>query len=434
MQKNARMLRQILFALIALGTLAGLVGAVRRVNVEARNKNVEIGLEYEEVSRLAQVSQQPLGAVLAQFKNQGVSSLIVNEDLLATLEQSGQAQATRAAQPDGTYVTYVRLDSPATLKRIREALDARGIAIQEFVVGSKTGNGSTVFVAPDTLAPPRESTSDENPVNKPSSRLRMHPDTNINDILLGSQAFAVNYEYVNLRSLGLGLPPDAVKRVRNARFGLVGRIGNFAGVTPDSARKVLERLRVTGAKMVIFNGDEALGYRGQEKAVAAMLRDQAEVIKAKNDAPDPQAQSVSNGANLETAPEREISPTGLVLGEVELTKQKGDEKIAAALNGDYIRVHAIQSAEIGQLEPEEVIDRFVRAARERNIRFCYVRLLTAAGSSAPDDTPLSKNVEYIGKISHGIAQGNALTGGGYHLAFASRYGETDGHRLLSTLR
>ena len=436
MQKSSRMMRQILFALIALGTIAGVVGAYRRLTIEARNKNVEIGLEYDEAARLAQVSQQPLGVVLAQFKNQGVTSLILNEDLLASLEQSGQAQATRASQADGSYITYVRLDSSATLRRVRDALDARGIAAAEFAVGSRTDSGSTVFVAPDVLAlPPAGSTPGARPAPAADANNNPTNNTNIKDILLGSQAFAVKYEYVNLRSLGLGLPPDNVKRIRAAHFGLVGRIGNFAGVTPTSARAVLERLRATGAKMVIFNGDEVLGYRGQEKAVAAMLRDTSEVVESKNNgsAPDPKTASANGSENAETGAEPDILPTGLVLGEVELSKQKGDEKLGATLNGDYIRVHAIQSAEIGQLEPEEVIDRFVRAARERNIRFCYVRLLTTAGGGAPDDTPLSKNVEYIGKIAHGIAHGGVLSGGGYHLALAARFGEAGGHRSLQIL-
>ena len=122
MHKGSRTLWRLLLVLIGVGTLSGLVAVVKRAAVEARNKDVEIGLEYDEVARLAQVSQRPLGETLAQFKNQGVTSLIFNEDLLATLEQTGQAQAARVTQSDGSYVTYVRLDSAATLARIHDAL------------------------------------------------------------------------------------------------------------------------------------------------------------------------------------------------------------------------------------------------------------------------------------------------------------------------
>lgn len=419
MHKSSRTLWRLLLILISVGTLAGLVAVLKRAVVEARNKNVEIGLEYDEVARLAQVSQLPLGEVLAQFKNQGVSSLIFNEDLLAGLEQSGQAQAARVTQSDGSYITYVRLDSPVTLARVRDALNARGIPIQAFTIGSKLNTSGTVFVAPDAPSAPSVAPADANGL----------PPAPTASVPAGSQALAVAYEYTNLRSLGLGLPPESVKRAKAARFGVVGRVGNFAGVTPASARRVLERVRATGAKMVIFSGDEALGYRGQEKAVAAMLRDTAEVIQNKPANPPSvpsTPQNTSQGANpdAQANTDADILPTGLVLGEVELSKQKGDEKIAGALRGDYIRVHAIQSAELGQLDPEEVIDRFVRAVRERNIRFCYVRLLTAAGSGAPDDTPLQANVDYIGKIARGIAHYGTLRGGGYQLGFAARFGQT----------
>ena len=410
MHKGSRTPWRLLLILIAVGTLAGLIAVAKRAGVEARNKDVEIGLEYDEVARLAQVSQQTPGKTLLQFRNQGVTSLIFNEDLLATLEQNDQAKAERVTQPDGSYITYVRLDSPATLARIHDALDTRGITTQAFTVGSKISTGSTVFVAPNTAALP--------PPPPPAPGANPDAPAPADSLPAGSRAFAVAYEEINLRSLGLGLPPEGVKRAKSAHFGIVGRVGNFAGVTPVSARRVLERLRATGAKMVIFNGDEVLGYRGQEKAVAAMLRANAAIEAARPTGEDSDAN---------------ILPTGLVLGEVELSKQKGDEKLAGTLRGDYIRVHAIQSAELGQLDPEEVIDRFVRAARERNIRFCYVRLIAAAGGDTPEETPLQANLDYIGKIARGIEKGGTLTGGGYHLTFATRFAKTGGALTLKIL-
>ncbi len=243
---------------------------------------------------------------------------------------------------------------------------------------------------------------------------------------LSNQAFAVNYEYTNLRSLGLGLSRDVVKQVRNAHLQVVGRIGNFPGVTPDSAENVLKRLRDQGVKLVIFNGDEALGHLGLETVVASMFRNPADV-KPETTAP------VTEVKPGESAPEPLKPPTGLVYGAVEFGKQKGDETIISALHGDVIRVHAIQTTEMGQLERSEIVDRFVRAARERNIRFCYVRLLPLAGGSAPEETTLQKDLNFVGDIARGIAHGNSLLGGGYQLAPALRYGETGGSLTLHVL-
>jgi Family of unknown function (DUF5693) len=420
MHKGLHAVRRLLFILIAIGAVAGFIAVIKRATVESRNKTVEIGLEYDEVSRLAQVTQTPLADVLAQFKNQGMTSLIFNEDLVAGLEQTGQARVTRISPTGLTGYTFVNLDTPATLARVRDALKTRGIAVTP-VAFNTVPRGATVFDASDALliTPSTEKMIQEPAGNAPTIV------TTVDGAISSRQAFAVNYEYQNLRSLGLGLSPDNVQKARDARLQIVGRVGNFAGVTPQRARKVLERLKQAGVKLVIFNGDEVLGYRGLEKNVAAMLRDPAAPPKLPTNTPA----TTPDGKPAPPDPALEL-PTGLVYGAVELGKQKGDEVLSATLHGDYIRVHAIQSAELSQLDDNEVIDRFVRAARERNIRFCYVRLLPTAGNNTPDDNPLHNNVEFLHKIAQGIEHGPSLVGGGYQFGPAARYGETGGRLMV----
>ena len=103
----------------------GFVGAGKRAGVEARNKTVEIGLEYEEVSRLAQVSQTRLfEVVLAKFKDQGVTSLIVSEDLLAGpgADGTGACHPQIHAGQHGAYYTYVNgWTRPPPSTRVRDA-------------------------------------------------------------------------------------------------------------------------------------------------------------------------------------------------------------------------------------------------------------------------------------------------------------------------
>ena len=435
MHKGQKSVWQIMLVLLALGTLAGLIGAGKRAGVEARNKSVEIGLEYEEVSRLAQVSQRPIDEVLQAFKAQGITSIIVSEDLLASLEPTEQARAARINPFNGSYYTYVRLDTPDTLQRIRQALAARNIPVLPANQHTPT-TGSTVFDVPQTPAPdapnapskphvplaPAPPSNGSNPSMRPANA-----DMDAVDVpVLSPKAFVVNYEYLNLRSLGLGLSRDTVEKIKNNRLQVVGRIGNFAGVTPTSAQNVLKRLRGMGVKLVIFNGDEALGHLGLEKTVASLFRNPADV---KPDAATPPGETKPG----EPAPEPLLPPLGLVYGAVEMGKQKGDETIISALHGDLIRVHAIQTTEMGQLERSEIIDRFVRAARERNIRFCYVRLLPLAGGISPEDSPLQKDLEFVHEIAHGIAHGNSLLGGGYQLAPALRYGETGGSLTIRAL-
>lgn len=371
MQRSSRSLPVLLTALIAIGALAGLYAAKERFRAEVANRAIEVGLEWAEVSDLAQVNPRhvPLATILERFRLHGASTLIIGEDTLGSLELSGAVRTERPVSPDGRSGTRVLLDSPATLQRVRTALQAHGIRTYE--------SATETYESPAVRFPSPASTAFVVRTNK--------------DQAAATQAVSTPVDYANLRSLGIGLPPDAVAAAQAAHYRIAGRIGNFAGVTKTSAEQVLRNLHAQGASLVIFNGDEVLGYRGVEKDVAELLR------------PD------NNG----------VTPVGIYYGAVEFGKQKGDEKLSAQLHGDYIRVHSIQAAEMGQLDENEAIERFVRAARERNIRFCYVRLLTFSG-----DDPVSDNEQFLRKICAGTDRLSGIIGGTFRFRPAHLFGET----------
>ncbi len=374
MLENVWRLPRIVLVLIFLGTIAGIFAAYKRLHVESRNRRVEIGIEWNEISQLAQISNQPVGEVLKKFRTEGVSTLIINEDTFITLEQSGVVFTQRNTTPDGISSNSVFLESDNTFNRIRAALKDRGLKISE-----NTGS----FIVPSTFFP----------APRPIIKYNIIP------------GFRVPLEYSNLRTFGIGLPPEALKAAKESNLRIAGRIGNFAGVSESAASNVLHSLKNQGASTVIFNGEEALGYRGLEKTTADLLRNSSVTI-----------------ASQETSP---LTPTGLVYGAVEFGKQKGDEKISAALHGDYVRVHSIQTGEMGTLDENEIIERFVRAVRERNIRFCYVRLLTQTGSDA-----VSENLKFFHKIKTEMAKGSLLTGGGIHFGSARIFEETGIPKLV----
>ena len=379
MQRKLRGVALAIALLIGTGAAAGLWGAKLRYHVEARNRRVEIGVEWPEVSLLAQMSQQPIQRVLKQFQEQNVDSLIIPEDTLGTLELAGAARPVRVTARDGRFGTRVTVDSDVTFRRIHAALKSRGIAIKTAEAADPfPAQGATLFILPANPA-----------TGQPAAQ----------------EYAAVGYTY--LRPLGMGLPPDAVAAAQEAHLRIAGRISNFPGVRESSSSAALRDLKAQGASLVIFSGDDALGYRGLEKEVADMLRDPRQ--------PKP--------------PTDLLEPTGLIFGEVEFTKQKGDEKIASALHGDYVRVHSIQGAEVGQLEEDDAIERYCKAARERNIRFCYVRLWTQAGSD-----PVGENVEFLSKISDGMEKGNEWTGGGMTFGAARQFEETTAPEQLKYLK
>jgi hypothetical protein len=190
-----------------------------------------------------------------------------------------------------------------------------------------------------------------------------------------SPIYYLPVDYAVLRSLGFGLDPQAVELVRQAGMHPVGRISNFAGASPQTMQATLNELREQGIQTVIFQGLEVLGFRGQTKEAAAALQ-----------------------------------ASGLYYGQVEFGKQKGDASLSAALKGEYVRVHSITDGEMGTLDENDAIDRFERAARERNIRLCYVRLITLTG-----EDPLQANAAYIRRIARGIMRGSEMQLGPAHL-------------------
>ena len=379
MQTSLRGISGVLSGLIVLGVLAGLAAASKRFRVESHNRRVEIALEWQEVTLLAQAAGRPIPDLLRDFHTQGVSTLVLQEETLTTLEQNGVLRPERKAQPKGGVTTYVSLPSPELLLRIKAALAAHNVVV------------STSALAPNAIIPTVFSVS-------------------TTDASLTGMDLFVPMDYVSLRTLGLGLPPEGVAAAQRAGLRIAGRIGNFAGVSESSAEKVVRNLVQQGATTVIFSGEEALGYRGLEKQVANLFR-------------SPGAPAVAHKDD-----ETPLPALGIAYGAVEFGKQKGDEKLSAALHGDFVRVHSIQAAEMGQVDEEEAVERFEKAARERNIRFCYVRLLTYAGKD-----PVGDNVKFLGKIAHGMRRGSALTGGDLRFGAAHPYEETGVSPLLFAL-
>ncbi len=346
-----RNITPLLVILIAVGFVAGLYAAIKRYGVEQKNRRVELALEYSELKQISQLSGQPFEAVLAHFKSAGMTSLSITEDTLASLETQGDLHVQQWSGVGAT----ISVSRPEVFERIKAGLQAKGLTVAE----GRDSEQDTYF---------EEATDDS------------EEDTNSKDNK-EPPGFAVRADYSVIRTLGIGIDPDAVAVTHKAGLEPIGRISNFPGIKPDRMAAVLKPLKDLGVNTVVFQGLEVLGFRGQEKAAA-------EVIKQ----------------------------SGINYGQVEFGKQKGDEKLGAALKGEFVRVHSIGEGEMATMDENEAIDRFVRAARERNIRLCYIRLLTTAGFPTADYDVIKTNADkYLGKISTGIARGHEMSFGPAHL-------------------
>ena len=314
-RKHAKL---ICWAMVAIGAVAALAAAASRVRVEDANRTVAVILDHGQVEQLAAVSSRRVPEVLERLKAAGATDVAITEQTLHDALAGGDLEAeTPAFRRSGMGSPTARLvGSAPTIERVRRALIERlGLA------------------------------------KRYAEREELTPNT------WGLTVFQVRLE--ELEDLGVGYPSRAVHEVRQAGLGIVPRPraeGNQWQAASDAALTLAEE---TGAKLVVFSGNAALGYPEALGHVADELRRR-----------------------------------GLVYGYVEFGKQHGDAALSAKLAEDFVRVHSINETEMLGMSRQRALDRFELAVRERNIRACYLRLFAPSG---PD--PLGSAEEHVGALA-----------------------------------
>ena len=247
---------------------------------------------------------------------------------------------------------------PETLDRLKQS-GVTSVAIQEKTVGDLVTAGA-VMMRPGPgvtwlygLTPNQADTLVRSP---------FCVATKVPGPISGPQFLAISGETEFVLTIPMGLPKEDVDEAKQADMPVIARLVNHPGVRKADVEKIASKLQQEGVKTVIFSADQVLGFRDAIDEVA-------DVFKAH----------------------------GLYYGSIEFSKQKGDQKFATRMLPDVVRVHSVSVAEMGTLDRPSAIERFVRAAKERNIRVAYVRMFDLAASN-----PLRSNQDYIASIARGL--------------------------------
>jgi len=134
-----------------------------------------------------------------------------------------------------------------------------------------------------------------------------------------------------------GLSSRKIDLIRGSGLRVIPRIRNIfnsSGATID--KKIKD---ISSYDTVIFAEEEVLGYPNY-------LMETAKALRSNN----------------------------LKYGYVEFGKQMGDSALASYMGGSLVKVHSIPPDELEGMSREEAVKRFVRAARERDIRILYIHL------------------------------------------------------------
>ena len=312
----------LLSILIVLGALAGLVGAKGRFSAEQHNKRTEIVVDYNDALNLALGARRPLSTVLDDLRASGVTTLAVWENPVDDLRTSG-AILVNAIDPSHTRLTF----SPSFPGQ------------EERVIAALRNKTSVPFHAR-------------------------------HDVLI------VDAPYSQISGLGIGLDPAQIASSVQHGFLISPRLYNYSGVTPQAISWMLNQAKQQcrgRANVVIFNGGDVLGNRGDIGATADTLRD-----------------------------------SGLLYGSLELGKQIGDPDLSRMASDVTVRVHSIGGNEMPTMDEPTAVARFALAAREREIRSCYVRLFQNSLIHQPD--VLAANTGFIRDIVHALQDGGIRTG------------------------
>jgi hypothetical protein len=305
----------ILLLFLLIGAVAASTVLFYRHRAEAQNRTVDLTVDYAQVVQLAAAAGVGLETALTELKAAGATSVALTEESVSDLVSAGAARVEQARLPGAPRaVTLLQFSDAASMDRVEASLQAR-------------------------LRFPRTANTAERVMLRAPGREGV--------------IYPVSWDV--LRALDIGLSPEERARVVASGLGIVGRVGNFTGASPEVIRWVIGALKRDGARVVVFTGDEVLGHRAGIKETAAALDAQ-----------------------------------GLLYGSVEMGKQRGDEVLSQALDARIVRVHAVQAAEMARLTPPVAIERYVRAVRERNIRLAYLRLFTAVA-----DDPLAENLNFV---------------------------------------
>ncbi len=179
----------------------------------------------------------------------------------------------------------------------------------------------------------------------------------------------------NLRMLSVGLDDGEAAAARAAGLRIIARFGNPLGASDHYVQTTLETAKRQGADIFLPVGDQVLGRRSATKTLEDTLKAQ-----------------------------------GMFYASPEFAKLGGDANIVSDVPELVLRLHSAQAAELDKLPETEAVDRYARAARERNQRLLLLRALNFGSATPLDD--LGDFITKIGKEIH--KQGGAI---GYAKSF-----------------
>jgi hypothetical protein len=168
----------------------------------------------------------------------------------------------------------------------------------------------------------------------------------------------------SIRTCPIGIDPVLAQKAKSKKLGIIARCINPTGIRSGAVRQTLDWAHSHGADAFLALGEQVLGRRD---ALGVMQ----DVLKQHN--------------MLYLSPE--------------FTKLGGDAETIAKIPELTVRLHSAQSAELDKLSIEAAVERYAKAAKERNMRVLLLRSISGAS-----DAPVDSFGEFMGKLKSELEQ------------------------------
>jgi hypothetical protein len=369
------MFRQRIFAaaLIALSVLASLPVLLQRVQAEAANNRVDLVIETRSFQLLARREGYPFEQLLRDLARAGVTGAIVAERDLRVLEENGLANLRLGREIKSNVASMA---NPHPL--------LRRLVLEDAIKATNTYVFSDQIGVIDQL--------------ERSLRLRLPPESvkrhDYRDGAAGSLSLlelAVSPEFtlqgnqylMSPANPSIGFGAEEFRLVTEAGLRPVPRPRNRTSWTAEAVRELLEQIDRfgPGTRSVIFEGAQVTGF------------------------PDLLELTAAEFARRGIVPIFIESATQLAY-----TPQAGHQELARLMGYQTNRLYAMTQAEIDspRFSPGETIDKWWRAAVERNIRTLYLRPFFR--QQDPDKGVIETNLSRFGELAERLKQAGFTLG------------------------
>lgn len=329
--------------LIAIAASAVIWG--ERLKAESAYKNVQMIVNIDDMESLANAKNLSMQEMAEELQTRGVSVVLFKEKSVADLERMGKVETALGAN-------VLNLSCSAKLPRDLTVRDTD----MYIVILDKSWEAQIVKNLEQKVAGceyyPGEAAVVSIPAMLPSSALELSTLAN------------------EIGDIGLGWEQESINEVAELGFGILPQVRSWSNATDEALRYVTAEIKtMPNLYAVMFNDKEVIGYRG--------------------------AESVRSLATLLTDDEgKPIAPVATI----EFNEQKGVNQLGQILNKEVVRLHTISNSEMSKFEAEggkeAALDRWMLAARERNMRALLVRFFDINSPAVS----FERNMNYLQEI------------------------------------